>query len=91
MLFKRDLAKAYRQIAVNPRDIRILGFLLGRYADTVISMEVRSGAYICQRITNTVAHIFQKWGLKLWFVLKTLQTVNAPNRPCKPLQYSQSC
>ena len=73
LLFKRDLSKAYRQIRVDPGDVRKLGFQWQNnlYTDCVISMGVRSGAFICQRTTSAVAHE-QVYGV-LQFLLRPKQ------------------
>lgn len=64
LLFKRDMRKAFRQIRVDPGDIRLLGFKWGGkiYLDTVLAMGLRSAAYICQRLTNAIAFIYRKKG-----------------------------
>jgi hypothetical protein len=64
VLFKRDLKKAYRQIPVDPRDIPKLAYRWkGKlYMDRVLSMGLRSAAYICQRVTNCIMYIFQQEG-----------------------------
>lgn len=59
VMFKRDLKRAYRQILVCPGDVRKLGYKWrGRmYLDKVVCMGLRSGAYICQRVTNAIRHV----------------------------------
>ena len=63
VMFKRDLKRAYRQIRVCPGDIRKLGYVWrGKtYLDKVVSMGLRSGAYI---------HYRQKWLLHLVILMK---------------------
>jgi len=58
------MRKAFRQIRVDPGDIRLLGFRWeGRiYIDTVLAMGLRSAAYICQRLTNSISFIYRKQG-----------------------------
>jgi len=67
MLFKRDMNKAFRQIRVDPGDIHLLSFKWkGQiYSDTVLAMGLRSAAYICQRLTNSVAYICKKDGFEI--------------------------
>ena len=59
MLFKKDLKRAYRQIPIDPGDASLVGQSWNGdlYFDTVPSMELRSAAYICQRVTNAVSYI----------------------------------
>lgn len=58
-LFKRDLKRAYRQIPIDPGDIHLVGYMWkGKiYFDRVLSMGLRSAAFICQRITSAVSFI----------------------------------
>ena len=57
--FKRDLKRAYRQIPCCPGDWHLVGFSWKGHIffDRVLSMGLRSAAYICQRVTNSVAYI----------------------------------
>lgn len=66
LLFKRDLRKAYRQIPIDPGDVPKLAYRWkGRlYADRVLSMGLRSAAYICQRVSNSVMAIYRDQGYK---------------------------
>ncbi|XP_021354869.1 uncharacterized protein LOC110451275 [Mizuhopecten yessoensis] len=58
-LFKRDLKRAYRQIPIDPGDIHLVGYMWSGkiYLDRVLSMGLRSAAYICQRLTSAVSFI----------------------------------
>ena len=65
-LFKRDLKKAYRQLPIDPGDVHKLaykwnGFI---YADRVLSMGLRSAAYICQRVSDGVMNVYKEWGYR---------------------------
>ena len=66
LIYKRDLRKAYRQIPVDPRDYRFLGYYWeGRtYFDTVLVMGQRNAAHSCQRSTDGVMYIHKKRGHK---------------------------
>jgi len=66
-LFKRDMRKAFRQIRVDPGDIHLLSFKWKGliYSDTVLTMGLRSAAYICQRLTNGVAYICKSEGFEI--------------------------
>ena len=66
-LFKRDMRKAFRQIRVDPGDVHLLSFKWKGeiYSDTVLTMGLRSAAYICQRLTNSVAFICKSEGYEI--------------------------
>jgi len=70
-LFKCDLKRAYRQIPVCPGDYNLLGYAWKcfMYVDRVLPMGLRSAALICQRLTNAIAFIYNKWG---WDVINYL-------------------
>ncbi|CAC5422080.1 unnamed protein product [Mytilus coruscus] len=59
LCFKRDLKRAYRQIPICPGDWHLVGFSWENHIffDLVLSMGLRSAAYICQRVTNAVSFI----------------------------------
>ena len=67
LLFKRDMRKAFRQIRVDPGDVHLLSFRWKGeiYSDTVLTMGLRSAAYICQRLTNSVAFICKSEGYEI--------------------------
>ena len=62
-IFKRDLAKAYKQFFYCPGDIHLLGFIIDDklYFDVTLCMGAASSALFCQKSTNMVTHIFQRW------------------------------
>ncbi|XP_033730957.1 uncharacterized protein LOC117320473 [Pecten maximus] len=70
-MFKRDLKRAYRQIPIDPGDIHLVGYMWSGkiYLDRVLSMGLRSAAYICQRVTSTVSFICLQAG---YFILNYL-------------------
>ena len=61
-IFKRDLRRALRQIAVDPRDIRLLGFQVDNqiYFHCVLPFGGRSCVLCCQRTTKSVVYILEK-------------------------------
>ena len=65
LLFKKDLKRAYRQINICPGDYNLVSFIYKThiFCDTVLSMGLRSAAYICQRVTNAVAYILLTLGV----------------------------
>ena len=66
-LFMRDLRRAYRQFPVDPGDLHLLAYSWkGQiFIDRVLTMGLRSAAYLCQRITNAVAFMCREKGLSL--------------------------
>ncbi|CAH1256970.1 Hypp1765 [Branchiostoma lanceolatum] len=64
LLFKRDLARAYRQIPVDPHDYHLLGYTWeGKfYFDSSLPFGLRSAAMACQRTTNAVSFLFAEQG-----------------------------
>ena len=81
LLFKRDMRKAFRQIRVDPGDIHLLSFLWDGmiYSDTVLTMGLRSAAYICQRLTNGVTYICRKNGFEIVNYLDDFCGVERPD------------
>ena len=82
IMYKRDLKKAYRQIPVDPRDIPKLGYKWrGKvYMDRVLSMGLRSAAYICQRVTESVLYMFREEGFEALVYLDDFAGVDKPER-----------
>ena len=64
VIYKRDLKHAYRQIPVDPKDYRYLGYFWENmwYFDTVLAMGQRNAAMACTRTTNAVMYIHNKAG-----------------------------
>lgn len=63
-IFKLDLQRAYRQLPVDPKDYRFLGFSFDDklYFDIRCPFGLRSSALICQRTTQAVVYIFAQEG-----------------------------
>jgi hypothetical protein len=80
LLFKRDLKRAYRQIFVDPIDIPKLGYRWNGelYFDAGLPMGLRSSAYICQRVTNSVSFIMLQRGYKILNYLDDFGGVETP-------------
>ena len=59
LLYKRDLKQAYRQIPIDPGDMRYLGFKWDNniFIDCVAPMGLRTSALMCQRITSALVYI----------------------------------
>ena len=66
VIYKRDLRHAYRQIAVDPRDYRYLGYYWEKmyYFDTVLAMGQRNAAMACARTTDAIVYMHQENGYK---------------------------
>ena len=60
----KDLQRAYRQLPVDPKDYKYLGFTCkgGVYFDLRCPFGLRSSALICQQTTQAVIHIFRQDG-----------------------------
>ena len=64
VIYKRDLRHAYRQISVDPRDYRYLGYYWkdSYYFDTVLAMGQRNAAMACARTTDAIVYMHQQNG-----------------------------
>lgn len=58
--YKKDLKRAYRQIPVDPKDYRFLGYRWQNlfYFGTILPFGLRSATLACQRTTNAISYIF---------------------------------
>ena len=58
-IYKRDLRHAYRQIPVDPRDYKYLGYFWNNslYFDTALAMGQRNAAMACSRTTKAVMYM----------------------------------
>ena len=63
-MWKADLARAYRQLRVDPADIPLLGFRIGQdyYLDKCPSFGARLSGSACQRTTTAVTYLMRKAG-----------------------------
>lgn len=61
-LSKCDLKRAYRQFLMDPENVHLLAFYWkGKlFVDQVMVMGLRSGALICQHLTNALVYISKK-------------------------------
>ena len=64
LIMKRDLKAAYRQMWMDPGDIHLLGYKIGKfyYFDVTLSMGSKSSALCCQKSTDMVMFIYRKNG-----------------------------
>jgi hypothetical protein len=67
MIFKRDLKRGYRQLAVDPAGIHLLGYKWRGhvYFDRVLNMVLRYAAYMCMRTTYAIAYICKDIGIDI--------------------------
>jgi len=88
-LFKRDMRKAFRQIRVDPGDIHLLSFRWkgAIYSDTVLAMGLRSAAYICQRLTNSVSYMCVQDGFDIINYLDDFCGVERPDKANVAFRY----
>lgn len=82
LMFKTDLARAYRQWPICPGDINLLGFSWRNrfFIDVAPPFGLRSAAYICQRITNAIVHLFRSKGYFGLNYLDDFGGVDTPDR-----------
>lgn len=66
-LWKADLARAYRQLRVDPIDTPLLGFSVDSqtYIDLCPSFGCRSSSGACQRVSSAVVYIMAKKGFNI--------------------------
>jgi hypothetical protein len=64
-LFKIDLARAFRQIPLDPLDVAYLGIYWAgnTYVDSALPFGWRHGSAACQRITNAIRFILHRYGI----------------------------
>ncbi|CAC5397434.1 unnamed protein product [Mytilus coruscus] len=79
-LFKRDFARAYRQIPIDIGDNFLVGYAWNGHIffDIVLSMGLRSAAQICQRLTNAIAFIYRSLGFDIINYLDDFAGVEFP-------------
>ena len=58
-IYKKDLARAFRQMPLDPKDVPLLGFVVINqlYFHTRFPFGLRSATMVCQRVTKAVIHI----------------------------------
>ena len=63
-MYKKDLAQAFRQMPLDPKDVRLLGFVVNNqlYFHTRFPFGLRSATMVCQRVTKAVIHILTTEG-----------------------------
>ena len=68
LLFKIDLRRAFRQLKLDPRDIRHTGLAWNGkfYIDTSIPFGYRHGSLACQRVTDAIRYIVHKKGFRIF-------------------------
>ena len=63
-IYKKDLARAFRQIPLDPKDVPLLGFVVDNqlYFHTRFPFGLRSATMVCQRVAKAVIHILTSEG-----------------------------
>jgi hypothetical protein len=66
-LFKIDLARAFRQLKVDPADIYNLGIRVGNdiYLDSAVPFGWRTGTGACQRVTDCIRYLLNRQGIQI--------------------------
>ena len=64
LLWKRDLARYFRQVPLCPRDYSLIGMRWRSclWFDRMMPMGLRSAAYVAQRISNSITYIHGNYG-----------------------------
>ena len=64
LIYKKDLAWAFRQILVDPKDVGFLGFAVNNelFSHTRFPFGLHSATMVCQRLTKAVIHILSTEG-----------------------------
>lgn len=65
-IWKADLARAYRQLRLDPLDIPLMGFIFNEsyYLDLCPPFGCRSSSAACQRVSNAVIYILAQAGFQ---------------------------
>jgi hypothetical protein len=73
-IFKIDLARAFRQLHVDPFDIKYLGLYWrgAYYVDTAVPFGYRHGTQACVRVTDAIRYILSRMGV---FVLNYIDDI----------------
>jgi hypothetical protein len=73
-IFKIDLARAFRQLHVDPFDIKYLGLYWrgAYYVDTAMPFGYRHGTQACVRVTDAIRYILSRMGV---FVLNYIDDI----------------
>ena len=82
LIYKRDLRHAYRQIPIDPRDYRYLGYFWEDhvYFDSVLAMGQRNAAMACSRTTDAIMYMHSQDGFLGNNYLDDLIGVEEPDR-----------
>ena len=80
LLFKRDLRRFYRQIGIDIGDSSLLGYTFNGYMyfDKVLSMVLKSAAFIAQKVTAAIQYICQILGISIENYLDDLAGADYP-------------
>ena len=87
-LFKHDLRRFYRQLGIDVGDASLVGYSFNGYIyfDKVLSMGLKSAAFIVQRETTAVKYISQICGVSIENYLDDLAGADCPVTAWKSYQ-----
>ena len=85
LLFKKDLKRYYRQIGIDMGDASLVGYCFNgqMYFDKVLSMGLKSAAFIAQRITNAVKYMCKVSDVSIENYLDDLAGADTPDKALK--------
>jgi hypothetical protein len=92
LLFKKDLARAYRQFRTDPGDAHLLGYCWeGKlYIDMALAMGICSAAFLCQRFTSAIKFICQQFGFSLLNYIDDMAVCIPPSQAKEAFSVLQS-
>ena len=82
LLFKRDLRRFYRQIGIDIGDYSLVGYTFNGYMyfDKVLSMGLKSAAFIAQKLTTAIKYICQILRISIENYLDDLAGADYPHK-----------
>ena len=85
LLFKKDLRRFYRQIGIDVGDASLVGYCFNGqiYFDKVLSMGLKSSAFIAQRVTNVVKYMSKVSQVSIENYLDDLAGADTPDKAWK--------
>ena len=88
LLFKKDLRRFYRQIGIDMGDASLVGYSFNGqiYFDKVLSMGLKSAAFIAQRVTNAVKYLCKILNISIENYLDDLAGADTPDKALKSFQ-----
>jgi len=80
LLYKVDLQRAFRQLKIDPKDIRFTGLYHNQqhFIDVAVPFGYRHGSMACQRFTDSIRYIMHKHGFTIFNYIDDLIGCEAP-------------